>query len=191
MLLVWGGDVVGQGWGINPDFGGMKIFEAMRAHETRLLHSFRRHDLCGRPRPGRSQLDDGRIWRNLVDAGKSRRSPRRSTSFAAITATTCSTRICGDSTPKFQFLRSGTITRYATTGIRARSSMTPRYTVKERRLARWPRPGGRFSIICRCATIRAIRNASTAASTTVRRSKFSCSMSAAIAGRTPPTGRLR
>jgi len=28
--FVWGGDVVGQGWGIDLGFGGMKIFEAMR-----------------------------------------------------------------------------------------------------------------------------------------------------------------
>jgi alkaline phosphatase D len=28
--FVWGGDTAGQGWGINPEFGGMKIYEAMR-----------------------------------------------------------------------------------------------------------------------------------------------------------------
>lgn len=28
--FLWGGDTAGQGWGINPDFGGMKIYEAMR-----------------------------------------------------------------------------------------------------------------------------------------------------------------
>ncbi|MCX7106698.1 MAG: PhoD-like phosphatase N-terminal domain-containing protein, partial [Methylococcales bacterium] len=26
--FVWGGDTAGQGWGINEDFGGMKIYEA-------------------------------------------------------------------------------------------------------------------------------------------------------------------
>src|SRR3569833_4766881 len=31
--FVWSGDTVGQGWGINPDFGGMKIYEAMRRIE--------------------------------------------------------------------------------------------------------------------------------------------------------------
>ena len=25
--FLWGGDTAGQGWGINPDFGGMKIYE--------------------------------------------------------------------------------------------------------------------------------------------------------------------
>ena len=28
--FVWGGDTAGQGWGINKDFGGMRIYEAMR-----------------------------------------------------------------------------------------------------------------------------------------------------------------
>ncbi|MEO1019543.1 MAG: PhoD-like phosphatase N-terminal domain-containing protein, partial [Pseudomonadota bacterium] len=28
--FVWSGDTAGQGWGINPDFGGMRIYEAMR-----------------------------------------------------------------------------------------------------------------------------------------------------------------
>jgi len=28
--FVWGGDTAGQGWGINPEFGGMKIYSVMR-----------------------------------------------------------------------------------------------------------------------------------------------------------------
>jgi alkaline phosphatase D len=28
--FVWGGDTAGQGWGIDPGFGGMKLYEAMR-----------------------------------------------------------------------------------------------------------------------------------------------------------------
>jgi len=30
--FVWGGDVAGQGWGINPDDGGMFTFATMRKH---------------------------------------------------------------------------------------------------------------------------------------------------------------
>ena len=33
MRFVWSGDTAGQGWGINPDFGGMRIYAAMRAVE--------------------------------------------------------------------------------------------------------------------------------------------------------------
>lgn len=31
--FVWSGDTAGQGWGINPDFGGMRIYAAMRETE--------------------------------------------------------------------------------------------------------------------------------------------------------------
>ena len=30
LRFLWGGDTAGQGWGINPGFGGMRIYEAMR-----------------------------------------------------------------------------------------------------------------------------------------------------------------
>jgi len=38
--FVWGGDVAGQGWGINPDDGGMVTFATMRKHHPDfLIHS--------------------------------------------------------------------------------------------------------------------------------------------------------
>src|ERR1700741_4050354 len=38
--FVWGGDVAGQGWGINPDDGGMITFAAMKKHAPDFfLHS--------------------------------------------------------------------------------------------------------------------------------------------------------
>ncbi|MDB5972944.1 MAG: alkaline phosphatase [Hydrocarboniphaga sp.] len=38
--FVWGGDTCGQGWGINPDDGGMRCYEAMRAVDPDFfLHS--------------------------------------------------------------------------------------------------------------------------------------------------------
>src|SRR3979411_1718740 len=40
LSFVWGGDVAGQGWGINPDDGGMFTFATMRKHRPDfLLHS--------------------------------------------------------------------------------------------------------------------------------------------------------
>ena len=52
--FVWSGDTAGQGWGINPAFGGMRIYETMRAGGARFLHPFGRHDLCRWADPGRS-----------------------------------------------------------------------------------------------------------------------------------------
>jgi len=40
LRFVWGGDTAGQGWGINPAFGGMRIYEAMRRRQPHFfIHS--------------------------------------------------------------------------------------------------------------------------------------------------------
>ncbi|MFI6869514.1 alkaline phosphatase D family protein [Nocardia sp. NPDC050406] len=69
--LLWSGDVVGQGYGINPDLGGMKIFSAMAARDPHLfLHS---GDVIYADNPVKESvtLPDGRIWRNTVSEAKS------------------------------------------------------------------------------------------------------------------------
>ncbi len=72
VLLTWGGDVVGQGWGINPDFGGMKIFETMRRMNPDLfIHSGDTIYADG-PLQAEVRLDDGSLWRNLVTPEKSK-----------------------------------------------------------------------------------------------------------------------
>lgn len=64
--FVWGGDVAGQGWGINADFGGMKIFEAMRQRQPDFfLHSGDAIYADG-PIAASVTLEDGRIWKNVV-----------------------------------------------------------------------------------------------------------------------------
>jgi alkaline phosphatase D len=51
--FVWTGDVAGQGWGIDPAFGGMRLFESMRRRRPDfLLHSGTRCTRTARsPRP--------------------------------------------------------------------------------------------------------------------------------------------
>ncbi|MBF6190183.1 alkaline phosphatase D family protein [Nocardia sp. CDC186] len=69
--LQWSGDVAGQGYGINPELGGMKIFAAMAARDPHLfLHS---GDSIYADGPLRESitLPDGRIWRNVVSEAKS------------------------------------------------------------------------------------------------------------------------
>ena len=64
--FVWGGDVAGQGWGINPDEGGMFTFETMRKHRPDfLLHS---GDSIYADGPIKSEvtLPDGKIWKNIT-----------------------------------------------------------------------------------------------------------------------------
>lgn len=72
VTFVWGGDVCGQGWGINPDFGGMKIFESMR----RLSPDFFIHSgdtiYADNVIPPEVTLEDGRRWKNLTSPEKSK-----------------------------------------------------------------------------------------------------------------------
>jgi alkaline phosphatase D len=72
ITFVWGGDTAGQGWGINPDFGGMRIYEAMR----RLKPDFFIHSgdtiYADNPIQSEVKLADGKIWRNLVTEEKSK-----------------------------------------------------------------------------------------------------------------------
>lgn len=70
--FLWSGDQVGQGWGINPDRGGMRIFEEMlRAQPDFFLHS---GDTiyADNPVEGEVKLADGSVWRNLVTQEKSK-----------------------------------------------------------------------------------------------------------------------
>ncbi|WP_250009091.1 alkaline phosphatase [Actinoplanes sp. M2I2] len=68
--FVWTGDVVGQGWGIDPAYGGLKLFESMRRRRPDfLLHSGDTVYADG-PLTETVTLPDGRIWRNLVTEEK-------------------------------------------------------------------------------------------------------------------------
>ncbi|MBD0345355.1 MAG: alkaline phosphatase D family protein [Coleofasciculus sp. Co-bin14] len=72
IFFAWSGDTAGQGWGINPEFGGMKIYETMR----RLNPDFFIHsgDTIYADNPIQSQvtLDNGSIWKNITTPEKSK-----------------------------------------------------------------------------------------------------------------------
>jgi alkaline phosphatase D len=64
--FVWGGDVAGQGWGINPDDGGMFTFATMRKHRPDfLLHSGDTVYADG-PIKNEVTLADGKVWKNVT-----------------------------------------------------------------------------------------------------------------------------
>jgi alkaline phosphatase D len=72
ITFVWSGDQAGQGWGINPDFGGMKIFETMRKFRPNFfIHSGDTIYADGPILPEVS-LSDGSIWRNITTEEKSK-----------------------------------------------------------------------------------------------------------------------
>ena len=70
--FVWTGDCCGQGWGINPDLGGLVGFRAMHATEPDFfLHS---GDTVYSDGPIAETViePDGQVWRNLVTEEVSR-----------------------------------------------------------------------------------------------------------------------
>ena len=70
--FVWGGDTVGQGFGINPDIGGMRIYTAMRERRPDFfLHSGDTIYADG-PVPAQLTVEEGRIWRNVTTEAKSK-----------------------------------------------------------------------------------------------------------------------
>ncbi|WP_373528364.1 alkaline phosphatase [Nostoc sp.] len=72
IFFVWGGDTAGQGWGINPDFGGMKIYETMRKlNPDFFIHSGDNIYADGVIQP-QVTLDDGTIWKNITTPEKSK-----------------------------------------------------------------------------------------------------------------------
>jgi len=70
--FLWSGDTAGQGYGINPDWGGMRIYESMRRREPDFfLHSGDTIYADG-PIPPEVKLRDGTVWRNVTTEAKSR-----------------------------------------------------------------------------------------------------------------------
>jgi len=68
--FVWSGDTAGQGWGINPQWGGMKIYETMRKTAPDFfIHSGDAIYADG-PIKAEVKLPDGSVWQNLTLEGK-------------------------------------------------------------------------------------------------------------------------
>jgi alkaline phosphatase D len=70
--FVWSGDTAGQGWGINPEWGGMKIYETMRQVEpTFFIHSGDTIYADG-PIAAEQEMPDGGLWKNLTTDAKAK-----------------------------------------------------------------------------------------------------------------------
>lgn len=66
LTFAWGGDTCGQGFGINPDLGGMVIHDRIRETEPDLFIHCGDLIYADAPIHETKRLDDGRIWRNRV-----------------------------------------------------------------------------------------------------------------------------
>jgi alkaline phosphatase D len=72
ITFMWGGDTAGQGWGINLELGGMRIYEQMR----RLQPDFFIHNgdciYADNSIAAEVKLDDGTIWKNVTTPEKAK-----------------------------------------------------------------------------------------------------------------------
>jgi alkaline phosphatase D len=70
--LCWSGDVVGQGWGIDRERGGLRLYETMTRHAPDVFVHSGDQIYADNPLKPEVTLDDGTIWRNLVTPAKSK-----------------------------------------------------------------------------------------------------------------------
>ncbi|AOZ48721.1 alkaline phosphatase D family protein [Chromobacterium vaccinii] len=66
LRFVWSGDTAGQGFGINPDWGGMRIYETMRRQQPDFFVHCGDTIYADGPMAAEMTVEEGKIWRNLV-----------------------------------------------------------------------------------------------------------------------------
>ena len=68
--FVWSGDTAGQGWGINPDDGGMKTYATMAKHNPDFFIHSGDTVYCDGPIKAETEITGGGgVWKNLVSDG--------------------------------------------------------------------------------------------------------------------------
>ncbi|MFJ4821111.1 alkaline phosphatase D family protein [Streptomyces sp. NPDC088801] len=70
--FVWSGDLAGQGWGINPEFGGYRIYDAMGALDPDFFLCSGDTIYADGPITESVALPDGRTWRNTTTEEKAK-----------------------------------------------------------------------------------------------------------------------
>ena len=72
VTLAWSADTVGQGWGINTEFGGMRMYETIRRARPDLFIHCGDTIYADGPVPAEIKLTDGSIWKNVTTPEKSK-----------------------------------------------------------------------------------------------------------------------
>ncbi|MER7748923.1 alkaline phosphatase D family protein [Streptomyces bacillaris] len=70
--FLWSGDIAGQGWGINPDIGGYRVYEEMRRLDPDFFLCSGDTVYADGPLQPSVPLPDGRIWRNVMTEEKAK-----------------------------------------------------------------------------------------------------------------------
>lgn len=71
VFFAWSGDTAGQGFGINPEWGGMRTYDAMRRLEPHFFLHSGDNIYADNPIPESLALADGTVWRNVTTHAKS------------------------------------------------------------------------------------------------------------------------
>jgi alkaline phosphatase D len=72
VIFAWSADTVGQGWGINTAWGGMRLYETMRQMRPDFFVHCGDTIYADGPLPAEVTLDDGTIWKNVVTPAKAK-----------------------------------------------------------------------------------------------------------------------
>ncbi len=72
LSFVWSADTAGQGYGINPDWGGMKIYNTMAWYEPDFFIHSGDTIYADNPLLPEVRLGDGTVWKNLVTEEKAK-----------------------------------------------------------------------------------------------------------------------
>ena len=67
--FVWGGDTAGQNFGINPEVGGMRIYEQMRQRDPDFFVHCGDTIYADGPMTPTVNVEGGRVWNNLIAEG--------------------------------------------------------------------------------------------------------------------------
>ncbi|MBV7297367.1 alkaline phosphatase D family protein [Enterovibrio paralichthyis] len=70
--FLWSGDTAGQGWGINEEWGGMRIYETMRQTKPDFFIHCGDTIYADGPIKAEVKLDNGDVWKNVVTPEKSK-----------------------------------------------------------------------------------------------------------------------
>lgn len=71
VFFAWSGDTCGQGFGINPEWGGLKIYDAIRRREPHFFVHSGDTIYADNPLRDKVALADGSTWVNVVTPAKS------------------------------------------------------------------------------------------------------------------------
>lgn len=70
--FAWSGDTCGQGWGIDVDRGGIKLFDVMARRDPDFFIHSGDYVYADGPMPAEIKLPDGTLWHNVVTPEKSK-----------------------------------------------------------------------------------------------------------------------